>query len=130
MADGGQGTGVGEGALHYACRLQHLKLEDEVSRLRCKLKELVGDVPECPFCLEAVSYPVEVQRCRHLFCCECLVKYAYASTPENRVCPVCGAEITTVLPVPLVFIEQLERVKNEITRQEEEDGDGGAEEAV
>ena len=127
MADGGKGAGVEEGALHYACRLRHLKLEDEVVRLRRKLQDLVGEAPECPFCLEAVNCPVELQSCRHLFCCECFFSYAYASTPENRVCPVCRASITTVLPVRLAFIELLERVKKEIKRQEEEEAASGGE---
>lgn len=96
-------------------------LQAENASLKRKLGSILGDVPECSICLDAVTYPVELQECRHLYCCQCFYEHSVSRTLGSRACPVCRADINKApLPPTLPFLEYLERVKTEKRLQEEQ----------
>jgi len=115
-AGGGEAQARKDDDIHQACQteIQALRAEvallrDESGSLRSKLKEALGDVPACCICLEVVSYPVALQDCQHMYCCQCIYQLI---TSGSRVCPICRSLICKPpVPPPLAFIQHLERVE-------------------
>jgi len=117
-----------------ASRQQVQALQEEVSSssLKRRLAEVVADVPECPLCLEIMTNPVELQDCRHLYCCQCFYKHVNSNAVGSRACPMCRCRISKApLAVPTCFNELLERLKKEKEQQEQVAAGcgGGGEEA-
>lgn len=109
-----------DGVLHGACQTEIKALRAEVELLRKKLDAALGDIPACSICLECVDYPVELQECRHLFCCQCFYMYAKWKTTGNIACPACRTTVYKApLPPPLAFIQHLDAINVAKRRQQE-----------
>ena len=101
-------------------RQQVQALQAENASLKRKLSSLLGDVPQCSVCMADINYPVELQDCRHLYCCQCFYQHVNSNTVGSRACPMCRCRISKApLPVPTCFNELLERLKKEKERQEQ-----------
>lgn len=90
QATGNDGRRSHHDCQHEGCRQLIKSLQEEVARLKQRLKE---SIPICAICLDDVKYPVELSECRHIFCCQCIYS-TIMHEPSREVqrqcgCPVC-----------------------------------------
>ena len=52
----------------------------------------------CPICLNAVSFGVRPNKCNHIFCYDCLSKWA----KTKKICPYCRIKFSTILKLNMV----------------------------
>lgn len=113
MADSEKGD-LDQGRDHRACEEQAQALpKKSATSLKRKLDDDTNEEAECALCLDAVTYPVELQDCRHQYCCEYLYTHVNSGVVGGQACPLCRRSITKASSHPSAFLEYLERDSSE-----------------